>query len=1075
MADTVGQVVGHIHGLHRDFANTKAHSEWLTRFQQAQEAWGVVHSLLTSQTEEVVLHFASHTIVSKLQAGQLPPDANACRNQLLSCLARFRSGPASVRRQLVIALVDCQLWQPAAEDSQWLSDSVRQLSEGGADAVPCLLELLAVIPEEAANRKVMVPGQRRSSFAQSMLLHTQMVLDALCTAAQASEASAVAALRACARWLHLQHASPALRAQKKAANSGGGKFCADIVRQGLLQDNPLLRRAAQVLTGIGGSQSVSLELCRACADLLSEAQALTNEATGPSGQLVLTVMETVVAACQQLLPLTQANLERWMEQDSELVSRVAVVGRLVSELGGPFARVVVADGSGAPGGAVLTALSDVAQHLVRLRHTDLARCGLDFWYQALSAHLGAESQEDDPYDEDGAASGRPGDQAWAARDPELESQRRQLERPLLKPHIEKMVQAHYQAVRYPPEPELEANFEWDDFVRFREICSINITEACLIVTPQWIIQYIGQVLEETCQRSPIPWQDIDACVFVLTGVASRAPAGQDTVIPKLIELLPQLPYPTEGFKALLLRGAASRLVLFTSGYLALNPGPCKEILRFLSMQHLPAIPPLQQAPDPDAKKYAEAMACDAMKMVMTAARKTIVAAEGGTLWKDVVSAVINLVMDTRFNVDCRAQLVFGIGQVLSVLQDWSELEQMLSIFVTRMEGPIQPLLSALPAEPLGSRAVKTTRDGKAPVELKLYIASVSSVYNMPSRDPSLPRADHHPVLAVVEKHFATIERVCLHHTQYEELMEQVCLAFSYILGFSREYVPTSPIFVPMMKLMAKCCEQHPQPYYMGLIRSVIGFFAAQANNDLDAILIDLTGLFIAPVARNLSAAPGSGVQPMPPPITGSAYEMMAEAVRHWNLSLKGIVNTQWLPEVLDCTIEALPRLTEEGQAVYERTITAMLRFVRNVLLWGDPETSKGDNAPELLELQKQAQAVMSDRQLPRGVALPRLVSALARLLAAAAAYNPSRGEVVPSVAEVYRTLLIGPFEYTASQQIPAALKSLPGPLGASLVGEHEPQRLLQQLKMEKRDIRRFTKTIVSVAEQFAMALKKTQA
>ena len=33
-----------------------------------------------------------------------------------------------------------------------------------------------------------------------------------------------------------------------------------------------------------------------------------------------------------------------------------------------------------------------------------------------------------------------------------------------------------------------------------------------------------------------------------------------------------------------------------------------------------------------------------------------------------------------------------------------------------------------------------------------------------------------------------------------------------------------------------------------------------------------------------------------------------------------------------------------------------LRFIRNVLLWGDPETAKGDMAPELLELQKQAQA-----------------------------------------------------------------------------------------------------------------------
>ena len=33
-----------------------------------------------------------------------------------------------------------------------------------------------------------------------------------------------------------------------------------------------------------------------------------------------------------------------------------------------------------------------------------------------------------------------------------------------------------------------------------------------------------------------------------------------------------------------------------------------------------------------------------------------------------------------------------------------------------------------------------------------------------------------------------------------------------------------------------------------------------------------------------------------------------------------------------------------------------VRFIRNVLLWGDPETAKGDMAFELLELQKQAQA-----------------------------------------------------------------------------------------------------------------------
>lgn len=1068
MADAATQVLGHIHGLHHDFSKTQAHSDWLLRFQQSPEAWVVVYGLLTSQSDEVVLYFASHTIVSKLQAGQLPPDLTACRPQLLSCLARFRSGPAAVRRQLVIAMVDCQLWRPAAEDTQWLKDTLSQLSDN--EAMMCLLELLAAIPEEAANRKVMVGAERRASFAASMLIHSNLVLEALCKAAQASEATAIPAVRACARWLHLQHADPSLRAQKKAAASGG-RFTAPLMRQGL-PENPLILRAAQVIAGIGTSQAASLELCRSCAELLSEAMALTNEVTGPSAQLLLQIIERVVTGSRQVFSLREAQLSAWLESDCELTNTLAVLGRLLSELGGPFVRFVVLQENNVP--AVLNDLSTLAQHFVRLRHTDLARCGLDFWYQGLAVHLGAEAIEEDPFDEEGSSG-----QAWGGnRDLDQETNRRSVERPRLESHIQAMVQAHWQAVRYPPEPEQEAHFEWDDFVRFRELCNINITEACVVVTPRWIIEHIGQLLEEICKQNPIPWQDIDACVFVLTGVASRAPAGQDTVIPRLIELLPQLPYPSDGVKALLLRSAASRLVLFTSGYLALNEGPCKAILKFLALQHLPSILPLKPAPDPDVKKYCESLACDAMKMVMTAARKTIVAADNGGLWKEAVNAVIALVSDGRFSVDCRAQLVFGIGQVLSVLQDWNELEQALSMFVSRMEVPIQPILSALPPEPLGSRAVKTTRDGKAPVELKLYIASVSSVYNMPARDPTLLPADHHPVLGVVEKHFATIERVCIHHTHYEELMEQVCLAFSYILGFSREYAPMSKVFVPMMKLMARCCEQHPQPYYMSLVRSAIGFFASNAENQMDAVLVDLTGLFIAPVARTLTAATASGgvhaaASAIAPPISGAAYEMMAEAVRHWNLSLLAIKSTQWMPEVLDCTIEVLPRLTEEGQAMYERTITAMLRFIRNVLLWGDPETAKGDMAPELLELQKQAQGIMVERQLPRGTALPRLIHSLSMLLVVSAPNNPSRGEVVPTVAEVYRSLLIGPFEYLASQQIPASLKSLPQPCSTALVGEHDPQKVLQQLKMEKGDSRRFTKTIISVAELFAVTLKRS--
>lgn len=1090
MADTA-QVIAHIRGLHQDVANVQAHSQWLQDFQQVHEAWAVVRELLGCSEEELVQYFAAQTLVTKLQAGQPPtPNGGSVLQELMQYLSRYQRGPPPVRRQLVVALVDYALWRPAAEDSAWLTDCVQKLSASN-ESLPCLLELLTVIPEEAANRKVVVEAQRRSSFALSMLQHTSSALDALWKASQTEPSATVAVLVACGRWLHLQHASPALRAQKRAgggAGSGAGPFCADLVKHGGLHQHPLLLKAAQTVSNIG---SAHIELCRASADVLSEAHALTNDTSPQAQPLQLIILQAVVAGSQQLLPATQENLETWMPPDTELAQRVAVLGRLVGELGGMFARLTVAVGASAASGGtgdspqaqelvgILGNLSEVALHFCALRSTDLAKCGLDFWYMVLSQHLGALTEEDDVFDEDAGpqALGRPLSDAWAGNrgaDQDADLQRRADEKPFLAPPVQRMVEAHWRAVRYPAEPELQSNFEWDEFVRFREMCAINVTEACLIVTPRWIIEYVGQVLEKTCATAPIAWQDIDACVFLLTAVASRAPAGQDTVIPRLIGLLPELPYPTEGFKATLLRCAASRLVLFTSGYLALNPEPCKLILRFLVKSHLPCIPGLSPGPDPDAKKYSEALACDAMKMVMTAARKVIVAADGGTLWKFVISEVIGLVADSRFNVDCRAQLVFGIGQVLSVLDNWDELEQMLGQFVSRMQVPLQPIFERLPAEPLGAAAQKQTRDGKAPLELKLYIAALSSVYNMPVRSTDvMNRPDHHPVLAVVEQHFPTIERICIHHSQYEELMEQVCLAFSYILGFAREYAPTSPVFVPMMKLMARCCEYHPQPFYLGLVRSVIGFFAVGNDNDMHRILVDLTGLFIHPVISRLAAATAGNGQPLSTAINAAGFEMLSEAMRHWNLALMAMQSAAWLPEVFDATIRVLPFLSEANQVVHERTISSMLRFVRNMLLWADPDTRKGDNAPELLELQNQAQGMLQERPLPNGVALPRIATVLAQLLASAAPHGPSKGEVVPAVADVMQKFFSGPFEYVISSQLPSAFRALAPPLNAALT-DIELQRLIQQLKMERGDARRFARSIIGVAENFAVCLKKAQ-
>merc|ERR1719379_2947930 len=114
--------------------------------------------------------------------------------------------------------------------------------------------------------------------------------------------------------------------------------------------------------------------------------------------------------------------------------RVAVLGRLITELGPHFGRCVVVEG--AEGNPTLRDLAEVALHFVRLRHIELAKDGLDFWYDVTSEHFGAAAEEDDPFDEEvGVVIGRATGSSAAVREEQeaAAAQRRERERPRLVP------------------------------------------------------------------------------------------------------------------------------------------------------------------------------------------------------------------------------------------------------------------------------------------------------------------------------------------------------------------------------------------------------------------------------------------------------------------------------------------------------------------------------------------------------------------------------------------------------------------------------------------------------------------
>jgi hypothetical protein len=161
---------------------------------------------------------------------------------------------------------------------------------------------------------------------------------------------------------------------------------------------------------------------------------------------------------------------------------------------------------------------------------------------------------------------------------------------ILKPYFEKLVPSLLVALCYPENPDDEENEEAESdvasLVSFRDFCINVIGDATLIIRPSWMIDRIGETLSEVCTTTPAspsaiaagsppyivsaPWHKIEACIQVLTAVAPRTTAGGDAVIPRVIEIIPMLDYPSQGQPAMLLRYASAKLALYTAAFIAMN-------------------------------------------------------------------------------------------------------------------------------------------------------------------------------------------------------------------------------------------------------------------------------------------------------------------------------------------------------------------------------------------------------------------------------------------------------------------------------------------------------------------------
>jgi len=188
----------------RDGANSK-----LEQWQNSQEAWQVSHSVLQDDSAGLESHyFAAQTLRTKVQRDfeELPAEAaQSLRDSLVTLLLKYSQGRPQVRTQLCVALAALSLHLPS---SSWGADGFigwlaqRLAREPPTASLPCMMEVLTVLPQEAGSYQPSLRPERRRQIREEMESATPKALSVLSMCLTGTDSKVrEQALEALAAWL----------------------------------------------------------------------------------------------------------------------------------------------------------------------------------------------------------------------------------------------------------------------------------------------------------------------------------------------------------------------------------------------------------------------------------------------------------------------------------------------------------------------------------------------------------------------------------------------------------------------------------------------------------------------------------------------------------------------------------------------------------------------------------------------------------------------------------------------------------------------------------------------------------
>ena len=524
---------------HGDEHSRRLADSWLLEFQSSSEAWEACAVALSQNasssdaagggggggqngTTQEVQFIAAQTLATKVRRDfdEIPATSvSGLRETLLSNLLRFTAETgimSPVCPQLCIAVaamaghMDAMGWDGSVVE--WLKRRLQQEQPG--IAVPVMMQLLSVLPEEAETRRHLRP-ERRRQFIAELAACVPTALELLCSCLESEKDNVrnqSLALTAYAAWLRL--GSTASGELQVAGGNDAGHApppTEAIVNCATLAQHPLTAsalRALQSEDNFDAAVDVAAELIRrtAPADVCGEPSAVQTA-----------LVQLIVPHVMGMRALFQRASSPNADIDDAIVKGMA---RLFAEIGEAYVGMISA------GTADVMEPVEVLLEVAAYEDFEIAEMSFRFW-DRLSNLLA------------------PGRRDHGSVSTSISTDERQRRRILFAPVFERLVTTVMRRVRYPENCDAMTRDEKAEFYFMRGCIADCLRDGASVLGGEAVLKIVSTPLQEVAEAvargAAFDWMAVEAAMFCMYSISHLARCSDSVILPQIFASLANVP------------------------------------------------------------------------------------------------------------------------------------------------------------------------------------------------------------------------------------------------------------------------------------------------------------------------------------------------------------------------------------------------------------------------------------------------------------------------------------------------------------------------------------------------------